>query len=1263
MASPVSTPHCPFDRLWQPGHPFRARSSRCRRWVMALLLIFMSAVVSCYWYLTDPERIRAMSQAYLSELVGGRVQIESASLSIFQGLKLSHISVKVDKAGPADDTNVFYADAIDIQYNPASLLRGRLQATRIIATGTRAQLVEDSVGGHWNYQRLLKTHRVNEPNPKPFIMPQLVFRDAEVTYGEVSGDHCVVSGSLGLQGNFFPSPDGRIYSFALQSRGNGGVGAGLSGQLNLKTGEAVMSLTDLEFGEDIQAMLPRQVREFWTAHQIQGALDIPEFRYTPANKDHRATFKVRTELQHVHLVVRAEEFDPPPSYSFHLRKPTPLAWVPTSGIEKVINETHRTLFRMHAFPEHPPLPLNDVSGSFIFDDKGIRIEGLSTTVAGATLQISGSIDGYDPDAAMKLRVESKPGQVVSIGPNPDILPALPSPLHQAYTMLMPWGSGTMWAEMTRPAGGAPVVNGELDIINGNFKCIFFPYPVRGATGKLRFFPDPSGKFEKLTLEDIHASGMVGGPNENCQVSLNGWVGAMDPDVGCRIRASGKHVQSEAAVFAAFPPPVRKAMKIFRGVGEEPFPKIAGDFDCEVYVPPGVEMRPIVTINLNFTDGAGKLADFPYPLENMHGSVAIRDGYLDLNHVHFTHGNSTVALGGRITWPVDLPPDAEVIAKPNVTVDARNVPVDATLLKVLPPDASNWLRTMGATGMLDVNGTITPKPNATDPKNSIQWDMDVAVRDGTAKPRGSEFAVSNITGSLTVHTDHLDVHELHAKRGEAGLNATATVDWSSGTGADVHIDGTGSQVQLEPALHDLLPPDAQAAWKTLDPHGVIDAHVLYHGIWPVRAADAVATISSLPEAPLPLPQPTLNEFNVTLKPTDVTVTPAPLPYRLDHCKGEITISPQAISVNNVQATHGKATVAISARGLVANPLDWDLTISAHNVPADKELCQALPQQVAQVIQSLKYTGQLSVDLTTFRYRGDKPDPDIDFAGTLAAADGAVDAGVPIDKINGSMPFTAAVRGGKLMAFRGDADLSGLNVSARKITDFHAALDLPNGSDVLNATGIHGIIAGGELAGEMALKFPDVGPASYSMNFAVKNADLAQLAQQTPGKGQNVQGQASGSLALQGQWTDPSTRRGRGDVLISGKEMYQIPLVLGLLEVTNLSLPTTSPFNEGTARYLVEGNRVTFEQLQMRSNAMVMSGNGWLDFGSKQVRMNFTTENPNIPQLPLVHDLWQGAKQELLQIQVRGTVQSPKVSAASMHTFTTTVDEVLNGKGGK
>jgi hypothetical protein len=165
----------------------------------------------------------------------------------------------------------------------------------------------------------------------------------------------------------------------------------------------------------------------------------------------------------------------------------------------------------------------------------------------------------------------------------------------------------------------------------------------------------------------------------------------------------------------------------------------------------------------------------------------------------------------------------------------------------------------------------------------------------------------------------------------------------------------------------------------------------------------------------------------------------------------------------------------------------------------------------------------------------------------------------------------------------------------------------------------------------------------------------------GQVQDIRGQLSASLALEGEWADISTRRGRGDATVNGKKMFQIPLLLGLWDVTNLSLPALSPFSEGTARYSVDGQRITFEQIQMRSDTMVMEGSGWLDFGTKKVQMNFSTDNPNWPTVPLVSDLLAGAKQELMQIQVRGTVQDPKVSASTLHTFTTTVDKVFSGNG--
>jgi hypothetical protein len=76
-------------------------------------------------------------------------------------------------------------------------------------------------------------------------------------------------------------------------------------------------------------------------------------------------------------------------------------------------------------------------------------------------------------------------------------------------------------------------------------------------------------------------------------------------------------------------------------------------------------------------------------------------------------------------------------------------------------------------------------------------------------------------------------------------------------------------------------------------------------------------------------------------------------------------------------------------------------------------------------------------------------------------------------------------------------------------------------------------------------------------------------------------------------------------------------------------------------------------------MTMSGNGHLDFNTSRVTMSFRTQSASWLKLPVVNDLLQGARNELLQFHVRGTIQEPEVTGSSMNTFMTTVDEVLKG----
>jgi AsmA-like C-terminal region len=255
------------------------------------------------------------------------------------------------------------------------------------------------------------------------------------------------------------------------------------------------------------------------------------------------------------------------------------------------------------------------------------------------------------------------------------------------------------------------------------------------------------------------------------------------------------------------------------------------------------------------------------------------------------------------------------------------------------------------------------------------------------------------------------------------------------------------------------------------------------------------------------------------------------------------------------------------------------------------------------------------------------------------------------------MNAAIVDGRLYALNSQVKATSLQIAGRNARDLACALRKPDGQNLYQFADLRAKLAGGDLAGQVDLGIPRHGNSRYALSLVLKDADVSELAQE---KQPNLKGRISASLALAGNWDDVTTRRGRGDVRVDGKELYHIPVMLGLLQITNLTLPIRTPFTEGTTLYVVQGNRVTLEQIELRTANMVMQGSGWLDFGTKKVQMTFQTDNPAWPKLPLIGELLEGAKKELFQIYVKGTIQEPQIGARSFNTFTTTVDEVFKGR---
>jgi hypothetical protein len=1277
MSHTALTPDHLFDRPWQPGRRFAARDSRAKRWGMIALLVLLCLVIFGYGYITDSERVRAMAESYLSRLVRGPVKVGGATLSIFEGLRLDDVRVYVDEQTSAPDSLLFSAQTFLIKYDPRRMLTGQLEASQIVAQKPQVHLAENRDAGEWNYERLMRRRREQQATQPAAAMPahlgalpELLLRNARVTISEMRGGREVARGYMTVDGRLAnSSADPDRVAFQLQSRGvSEDIGPYASGSVSTSTGDVVAQLMNFVFGGDVRSMLPGEPRDWWRRHELAGAVSMPQISFTPPRNGKREEFKIVTVLNGVTLSINPEEWMGRAELT-RLRETRATA----AGFGKLyrVAGMNAPARRLRELLTPSKVTLNNVAGTFVFTKSGIEVKEVSGYIEGNGVRINGHIDGYRPDATLALHITSLESKTISLPPSPRWVASLPREVREVYDQFKPEGQCRIAFQVTRDDPAVrPAVTGAVDVINGRFAFFRFAYPLRNVTGRIDFGRATDGT-GRIGL-DVRGNGPGSGSNRDAVLRIKTFEGQIGPIgtnlCGVNVRISAENVASEDALRDAFPPEVQKALATFDAHNTGTLPQYRGDFVCEIVRPIGFNKKWTFDTDVTLRDASGVLAAFPYPLNGLTGKLRIRSGYADVMDLAAKRPDGcALNVSGRVAWTspdgprgpqppyraigAELSPRVDDAVSTELKLRVRGMPIDDTLLAALPEDRRGGVQKLGATGKLDVDGRIfastqpttnrvewvvgeTPPPPPPPPA-PLAYDLNLAVRDGTLRPFGKKFDVTGVEALMRLTPERLDIDDAKGRRAEASLSVRGGIDLHKG---GLQLDGSAKSLVLDDALYDLLPEGPRKGWDETQPKGTLDADVHY------------ATTDKGEPA-----------VRVVLKPRELTTTLKSIPYKLEKLTGAITVEGNKVTVDNVTGRHGEGKISLAGTGLLGVKPVWDVRLGAEKLTIDDELRTALPPALSSVMQSVKLGGKVGFDFTRFVYRGtDQRDanPEVDVVGSLRLDGASLDVGVPLTDAVGAVAIDAEVREGRLETLRGTLDLSSMNLAGRAGKNFRAALSKPAEKTELHVEKMRGEVADGSMSGQMTLVYPDDGPSRYALDLVVRDADVRALAWEKDDA--KVNGRLNASLAVEGSWGDAKQRRGRGDVLVSGQDMYRIPLVLGLLQVTNLSLPLSSPFNEATAVYSLDGTRVIFEQIKLTAKNMLMEGNGSLDFGTKKVDLTFTTDNPGgLLQLPFIKELLRGARNELLKIHVKGTIKEPEVSARSMGTFWTTVDEVFNG----
>ena len=1175
----------------------------------------------------------------------------------------------------------------------------------------------------WNWQRMVreKEHATTRGAPGPRMkLPELLLRNAQFHYSRLkAGQLMHEKGMMEIEASFRPDDEGAV-AFTLQSRGEaGGVGPVVKGTYNLDTKAVAASLENFRFGKDIEVMLPKEVRDWWMQHALAGSLDIPTFFVKPGrNPLEPNKFRIETDLKNVTLKILPEEWLSREEDARLAAMKRSMEFMSAAGLDRsgLVSYLHNQF-------NPTPIEFDKVAGRFVFTEDGFEVDRVGGWVEGNPFSVKGQAHGYSPLAAARFKIEGhgiriphRPRYLNSFPPEvrelyDDLKPEGDGSLMLELERRAP-------GEKPIVRGRVDIHDGRFVFHEFRYplrNCrgtITFGWDDKTQMNRVdvhhvRGWGMEGGPNQNRYVDIRGFVAPLGrGPAEyDFNISSRGI--ASEPAI---MSAFPKKIRETLRIFDH---PGQGLFPTFKGAFTYAIHRDAAygakwrhtvDIDLEdatgqlVFFPYPIES---MTGNLRATEDHVTLND-----------VTIRrgEGTLTVNGIVRYLKDQPVDPQVRVT-AVNLPIDQALLGalkpaqrewleklgiggKLSVEGSIRRDPARAARrggrgVGAGEPEAP--VAKAGGNGNGNGIGHGNGKPNpGIDDDDAITYFLRLRLRDGVLWPVDGAFALSDVHADMRLTPNQLRITEATGKRGEATISADGVIGLSAAEPA-ITLNARAKNLLLDAALYKLLPVGWREGWDQTRPEGTVDLDMSWNSN---PGSTAVASIE-----PNAAAAAATQPFTATIRPVKLSMNPVVFPVKVENVKGEIGIRPGTIELKNLTADRPNkgGTIALSgwvtpastpedAKAAPAPPAGagagagaapvagaaaaadesrsrspWALKIAASGVVADNELRAALPPAVAKLLDSLKLEGKFGVDLTKLAYTPAPPtdksgDGLLEFAGTMFLPGNALDVGVPLDSAKGAVTLAGSSKGDKLAGLTGSVEFDSVNLSGRTIRNLKAQLFKPAAQDAFQIGKIAGDIAGGKISGQVDLGFPDVGPSRFALKLVLGNADIQTLVGDAE---KDIKGQLSASLDLEGGWGDVKSRRGRGDVAVSGKEMYRIPLVLGLLQITNLTLPISSPFNEAAARYSVEGERVDFQQVELRASNMLMTGQGFLDFGKKKVDMTFVTDNPNAWKIPFLHELIRGARHELLQIRVSGTIQEPKVKGSMMSTFTTTIDEVLKG----
>ena len=648
--------------------------------------------------------------------------------------------------------------------------------------------------------------------------------------------------------------------------------------------------------------------------------------------------------------------------------------------------------------------------------------------------------------------------------------------------------------------------------------------------------------------------------------------------------------------------------------------------------------------------------FPYRLQNATGTLRYFDtGGLQGAELTFalqpTMQGRQVNISGHFVGMPDL--DSMSAAGPLPTGELQiigtKVASHQELIDALPATARGVVNSLNPSGEF----SFVWKAERTSPQQPLMaTSLTLDLLDSRFRYVHFPYPLSHVSGRVIANGKHWTFQDLIARDQGSGQvvqgNGSLT---PTPSGALLQLTIGGTEVPLDNDLRGALDPALQELWSQLRPQGRINFSTqVTHETGGQQKPRVEIVIED-------------HERSVLMEPTF-------FPFRLEQIGGRVAVSAdKRVTLENVRARHGQMEIITQGGWQPLVSGGWEFRLQGLHVDRltpSHDLIAAVPSTVRKVFEQLQPEGYFEIqggDLIFTQPSSQDPRIDTRWDMILDCHQADLNAGVPLHGVSGSVRLIGGNVGGQCSTV-GELQIDSLMWRGVQFTGIRGPMwcdhsqclfgqgatqkmDQPSRSMVAQ-------ICGGAVAMNGNVMYD--GYPRYGLKAELRGLDLARFAnEQLNGQG-DLSGRVDGELRLQGHGSSLYGLEGAGRLTVNDAHLYELPLLVSLLKVLRNRAPDTTAFNKVESEFLIQGDRIDLEHLDLLGDAVSFYGSGDAWFNKRVDLAFYSIVGQNELSLPLLRSFVGQASEQFLQLTVDGTIDDPQTHAKAFPGVTNMLEQL-------